>query len=261
MTLYNQSALALKAYREVRIEMGMQPAPGQTLFPGLADSLDTLANLPADALLFGIASDGLPLLLHLSDPRPGPILVTGEQGSGKTAFLKVLLLAAQRLSTPAGARFAVLTNYPAEFDDLLGTAGLLGAWPTCGSAAAELIYQLADRAHDPLVDQPILALIDGLDSLLQMDSQTQDNLAYLLTGGPRGLVWPVVTLNSELALSLPHWLEFFRTRIYGRIANPHTAAALTPIPAAPLNGLFPGSQFCLRHRSAWLKFWLPNLPA
>jgi hypothetical protein len=65
-----QSALALRAFHEVQIEMGLDPAAGQTLFPGLSESLVGLPSLPADALLFGIAGDGMPLLLHLRDPGP-----------------------------------------------------------------------------------------------------------------------------------------------------------------------------------------------
>ena len=55
------------------------------------DLLASVGDIPKNSVLFGIARDGLPLLLHLRDPRPGPILVTGDQGSGKTAFLTAML--------------------------------------------------------------------------------------------------------------------------------------------------------------------------
>ena len=86
MTEQNLSALAIRAFREVQIEMGMDPTVGQVLFPGLSETLEQISNLPGDALLFGIAADGMPLLLQLRDPRPGPVLVLGEKGSGKTEF-------------------------------------------------------------------------------------------------------------------------------------------------------------------------------
>lgn len=257
----SQAALALKAYHEIQIEMGHDPAHGGAFFPALADTLAGLPVMPPDALLFGIAGDGLPLLLHLRDPRPGPILIAGERGCGKTAFLKLLLLAAQRLSAPSHVRFAVLTDFPSDFDDIPAREPFLGVWPAYDQAADEVLYQLASRAQSPDPDQPVILLVDGLETLLQKGPDACSDLAYILGHGPQSLVWPVVTVNSELALKLPDWLAFFHTVIYGRIANPRTAEALTPLPGAPLNGLFPGSQFCLRKKSQWMKFWLPSLPA
>jgi len=256
-----QAALALRAYREVQIEMGLDPLPGKTFFPELSETLDGLIDMPADALLFGVAGDGLPLLLHLRDPRPGPVLVTGERGCGKTDFLKLLLIATQRLSAPSETRFVVLTAYPADFDNVCAPERLLGVWPTYEANSVDLLYQLACQVQNPDESQPLVLLFDGLDAILQMGPAARDDLAYILSNGPRALVWPVVTVNSELGLRLPDWLAYFRTRIYGRISNPHTAEALTPIPGAALNSLFPGSQFCLRQHSKWLKFWLPNLSA
>jgi hypothetical protein len=253
--------MALRAFREVQIEMGHDPAAGQILFPTLSETLDGLTCMPPDALLFGIAGDGLPLLLHLRDPRPGPILVMGERGCGKTDFLKVLMLAAGRFSEPAEARFAVLSDHISDFDDLYGSGNLLGAWPAYDAACSDVLFQLASQVQGGGLNQPLLLLIDGLESVLQMEREAQENLAYILSYGPQSLVWPVVTVNSELALKLSGWLEYFCTRIYGRIANPRTAETLTPQPGAPLNSLFPGSQFCLRQNTNWLKFWLPSLPA
>jgi len=256
-----QVALALRAFHEVQIEMGMDPGAGQTLFPGLSETLERVANLPQDTLLLGVAGDGLPLLLHLRDPRPGPLLVTGERGCGKTDFLKVLLLSAERLCNTSSVRFVVLSDHPEEFAEMEAPGRLLGVLPAYESHSERFLYELACRAQYPDMDQPVLLLFDGLDSILHMSPGAQQNLAFLFKNGPQSMVWPVVSVNAEMALKLPAWLALFRTRIYGRITNPHTAEELTPIPGAGLDGLFPGSQFCLRQNSQWLKFWLPSLSA
>ena len=257
----SQSALALRAFHEVQIEMGQDPASGKMLFPGLAETLDRLIDMPGDALLLGIAADGLPVLLHLRDPRPGPILLIGDRGCGKTDFLKVFLLTAQHFCSGSNVNFAILTETPSDFDDFGASDQVLGIWPPYDESSADLISRLAARTQYPDIHQPLVLLIDGLEAVLQMEQDAQDDLAYIFSYGPQSLVWPVVTINSGLALKLPQWLSYFRTRIYGRIANPATIEALTPVPGAPLNRLFPGSQFCLRQKSNWLKFWLPSLPA
>ena len=254
-----QAALALRAYRDVQIEMGLDPAPGQLVFPGLSESLEKMAGLPADTLLFGIAADGMPVLLRLRDPRPGPLLVIGERGCGKTDFLRGLLRASGRLARPSGTRFVVLSDYPADFDDIGPSEGLLGVFAAYEPEAADLLFELACRVQNPPAEPPLVLLLDGLQSVLQMEPEACANLAFLLENGPQALIWPVVTLNSGLALRRPEWLAYFRTRIYGRIANPRAINELTPVPGAPLNSLFPGAQFCLRRNGGWLKFWLPSM--
>src|SRR5512138_298602 len=62
-----------------------QPEPAST---DLSRVLAEIGALPREALFLGIASDGLPVLLNLHDPHPGPMLVIGDEGAGKTAFLQ-----------------------------------------------------------------------------------------------------------------------------------------------------------------------------
>jgi hypothetical protein len=209
-----------------------------------------------------MAADGKPLLLSMGDAQPGAILVTAERGSGKTHFLKMLLQAAARLKRPSDAQFAVLTSYPDDFARVQAPQHLLGVWPSYEQPeAADMLYRLACRVKEAKNRQPFVLLVDGLDAIFQLDQQSQQNLVYILANGPEALVWPVVTANADMIVDLQDWLACFRTRIYGRVSNPTTAAMLTAVPDAPFNRLLPGTQFCLREKSQWLKFWLPTLPA
>jgi hypothetical protein len=238
------------------------PVPQTMYSPARPSGFDWSATLPADSLLFGMAVDGKPLLLSLSNSQPGSILVTAERGSGKTHFLKMLLQAAARLKRPSDAQFAVLTSYPDDFAHIQASQHLLGVWASYDEpATSDMLYQLACRVEDAKNRQPIILLVDGLDAIFQLDQQSQDNLVYILANGPEAMVWPVVTANADMIVDLPDWLDCFRTRIYGRVSNPTTAAMLSTLPGAPLNSLLPGTQFCLREKSQWLKFWLPTLPA
>jgi hypothetical protein len=261
MPLNYQLTLALKALREVQTELGQEPVPGQALFPGLADVLEEVEPLPPDALLFGIASDGLPLLLNLRDSSTGPLLVLAERGSGKTAFLQFLAQAVTRLLPSEKIRYCVLTVFPDEWRDFESTPHCMGILPVYEPAALEMLYELACQAEaaHTTVQPAILLLFDGLDAVLHLDTSGQENLRYLLECGPRAGIWPVVSANAARAAKMPAWLSLFHTRIYGRISHPGLGEELTPMPGAGLNTLFPGAQFCLRQKSHWLRFWLPGL--
>src|SRR5258708_17490487 len=117
MPLNYQFTLALKALREVQAELGQEPVPGQTLFPGLPDVLDELAPLPPEALLFGIAADGLPLMLNMRDSSTGPLLVLADRGSGKTTFLQFLAHAVNRLLSSDKVRYVTMTDFPDAWRD------------------------------------------------------------------------------------------------------------------------------------------------
>lgn len=259
MPINYQFTMALKALREVQAELGQEPIPGQTLFPGLADVLDELKPLPPEALLFGIASDGLPLLLNMRDPSTGPLLILADRGSGKTAFLQFLAESTNRLLSAEKVHYTILTDFPDEWDKLeIGQHGI-GIIPAYEPAAVEMLYELACQAEAGSPGPITLLLFDGLDASLHIDPIGQENLRYLLECGPQAGVWPIVTVNAGFAAKMPEWLSLFRTRIYGRIAHPDLADELTPLPGAGLNTLFPGTQFCLRLKSHWLRFWLPSL--
>jgi len=248
-------SLPLSPLREVGARVGPGPTPRvEPLNPW-----ELFESLPADSLLFGFADDGLPLMLHLRNPQPGPLLVVGDQGCGKTDFLKKLVLSTQRLLPPGDIQFAVLTDFIDEWGRLSAPEHLLGVWPVSEPVAAGLLHELDWRVETPGQNQPTVLLFDGLEALFALDDDAQDCLADLLVRGPRSLIWPVVTVNAEQALELPEWLDFFRTRVFGRISDTGVAQQLASMPGAPLGGLSSNSQFCLRENSHWLKFWLPSL--
>lgn len=252
-------SLVLNAFHEVLAELGQAPPSGALLFPKLSDALNAVGRLPRNTLLFGIGADGLPLLLHLRDPRPGPILIIGDRRSGKTALLKAMLWASERLNPPGSLHFVVFSRSPGEWERFQSTACLAGVWMAGEPEADMLLYELARQAEFRQERAPILLLFDDLEAIRQMQPASHENLRFLLVHGPAASIWPVVTVNAEQALSLPDWLAYFRTRIYGRITHPETGEELTPLPGAPLTGLYPGFQFCIREKSRWLSFWLPGM--
>lgn len=259
MDTNEQFSLALRALREIQQEEHREIVPGQMLFPGLTSMVKKLGSVPPDALFFGMASDGLPLLLNLRNANPGPLLVVADQGSGKTLFLQLLAHAITRLLSPNRVRYAIVTDFPDEWDGFHAGAHCTGIYPTSHNTTIDLLYELACQAETGASATSTVLLFDGLDSALRMDPLGQENLRYLLASGPQACIWPIISINATRATQLPDWVSLFRARIYGRISNPEIADELTPIPGAGLNTLFPGAQFCMRQKSHWLRFWLPSL--
>jgi hypothetical protein len=261
MSTTDQFLLALQAYQEIQAELRQEEKPGA----------DPTRNLPADnpapsqfgvpdgSLLLGMAEDGLPVMLDLYDPAPGPILVAGDGGSGKTAVLQSIARSTN-LQDPGDIQFGVLTPFPEEWETLEAQPNCMGIWPAYHSSARKFLEQIVSWAEVlPEGRQTVLVLLDGLDLLSTSGFQAQHDLRWLLMYGPERQVWPVVTVNPGRLAHLESWLDYFQTRILGQVKRPQTTRLLVYDPTVNLATLFPGSQFGLSQPNGWLKFWLPPL--
>ena len=137
-------SLMLEAMAELKPEIEAalpKPVPAA---PSLADSLSELGPLPREALLLGLASDGLPVLLNLHDPHPGPLLIAADPGAGKTALLQLIAQAAADMHEPSDVQFGVVTNYPDEWGHLTELEHCVGIFPTYHDSAIEFLSSMAE---------------------------------------------------------------------------------------------------------------------
>jgi hypothetical protein len=251
MATTDQFLLAYQAYREVQAELQRNEQAGTAPAPADAEAI------PSGSLLLGLAEDGLPLLLDLYDPAPGSLLVAGDGGCGKTAFLKSLARAAD-LDDPGDIQFGVVTPFPEEWRDHEALPGCLGIWPAYHSSAHEFLKQLVSWAEAlGETRQVVLLFVDGLDLLTTASSELRAALRWLVTHGPERQVWPVVTANPGRLARLQAWLEYFPTRILGQVRHPQTARLLAGGQELELAALVPSAQFGLLRSDGWIKFWLP----
>jgi hypothetical protein len=227
--------------------------------PSLAESLSELGPLPREALLLGLASDGLPVLLNLHDPHPGPLLVAADPGAGKTALLQLIAQAASEMHSPGEVQFGAVTNYPDEWGHLAELEHCVGIFPTYHDSAIDFLSSLSGWAHaNKGGSQSILLLVDDLESMEHIDFDARQTLRWLLLRGTARRVWPLVSLNAQRATQVEPWLDAFRTRIFGSIQDDRMAESLSGIPETTLKGLQAGLQFALREGDGWLKFWIPK---
>jgi hypothetical protein len=227
--------------------------------PALSGILAEIGTLPREALFLGLALDGLPVLLNLRDPLPGPILITGDAAAGKSAFLQMIACGAQQTHRPEDVQFAVITNRPEEWEGFPVTGHSVGVFSWQQNAAKDLLLSLSAWAHANKSKQSVLLLVDDLEAIAKMDPDALQSFRWLLLRGPSHRAWPVVTMNAERYGQVLAWIPMFRTRIFGRIEKRHIAEAVGADPSSALEQLEAGVQFSLRERGHWIRLWLPKL--
>lgn len=259
MTEINRYALMLEALAELKPEI--DSARRSKLAPALPPLSEVLAEfgpMPQEALFLGVASDGLPVLLNLHDPVPGPILISGDAGTGKTGLLQTIAAAAGRMHQPEDLQFGVLTSHPDEWNGLEEIPNNVGIFPLYHQSADDFILSLASWAHgNKTSQQSVLLLLDDLEAATNLDFDTKQNLRWLFLRGPARRVWPITTLNPNRMESILPWLDAFHTRIFGSMENASHVRTLAA-ENAELDSLNTGTQFALREGDHWLRFWRPN---
>lgn len=258
----NRFSLMMDALTELMQEDGKSAPPStpEAATPTLASILADISPLPGEALYLGQAEDDLPVLLNIYDPVPGAILITADEGSGKTAFLKTVAVAADMLHPPARVQYAVITPRPEEWQTLPGGTNSVGVYSTKDENAAELLQSLVAWAHNNKgEEQAVLLLVDDLAALASLDEYARQNLRWLLMRGASRRVWCFVTLNASRAAQFTDWLAFFRTRMFGFIQKPEDAALLTGGSSVDLTRLLRGVELTMREGDKFLRFWLPSV--
>lgn len=253
---------ALQALTELKTEMSTPASSASPIVgavPALRDILAEIGPLPAEALFLGVASDKLPVLLNLYDPHPGPMLVAGDAGSGKTAFLQMIARSVIQTHRAEDVQFGVITNYPDEWESIEATPHRVGVFPVGQKSTQSFMQSLAAWAHsNKNTHQCVLLLVDDLESVASLDMESLQNFRWLLLRGPARRVWPIVTLSAPRYGQVISWLQNFRTRVFGRVANGRVAEALAGDKASGLAQLEARLQFSMREKENWLRFLLPS---
>ena len=237
---------------------GMLPPQQTDQVPALKAVLREVGPLPRAALFLGIAEDELPVLLNLADPVPGPVLVAGDSGSGKTRLLHLIAEAVTQTHDPDTLRFAVIAERPDEWESLTPSPNCEGVLSFHEALTTNYLTSLVNWAHsNKHSDQYVLLLIDGLEGL-HADESLHQSLRWLLLRGPSRRIWPIVTVKATRASAVNQWLPSFRTRLCGHIAADRDLTPLTGPLVASFDALAAGMEFAMREGRDWLPFWIPR---
>jgi len=221
-------------------------------------------DLPS--ILLGQCADSLPLLIPLGDPHMGSILVSCDQGMGKTHQLQVMADSVTRMNSASDVQLAVLTFKPGEWHTW-ERAGqnkkfLQGIYAWYDPWAEGLIQHLVDlaeaRQEGHQTGAHVFLILDDLNFIEELSFEAQVNLHWLLAYGPQAGIWVVGAINAHQAARFRYWVDPFRTRIIGRVTSEQTAALITLRTDSAAKDLEP-AMFQAWEGNSWRTYRLPLL--
>ena len=165
-------------------------------------------------------------LLNLHDPVPGPILIAGDAGTGKTTLLQTIASAAGKMHQPEELQFGVLTSHPEEWSGLEDIPNNVGVFPLYHKSSEDFILSLASWAHGNKTSKQSVIAFDWM--ILDAASQYWISMHGKICAGCCSRTG-TPGLAHHHAQPQPHgkrppWLEAFHTRIFGKIQNPQHVA-------------------------------------
>jgi hypothetical protein len=261
MTLMNETPLSdLNSHRSTMPPLPVQSGRSRS-GAGPADLEAVLRRcgpIPPTAAFLGVALDGLPVLLNLQDPSPGPLLIVGDPGSGKRRLLQVVARSADLAHPAGGIRHAVMTDHPHDWEAFGLSAGCEGILSFRHALTAHYVNSLATSARAGVSSRPYLLLIvDGLEALAS-DPETRLDMLWLLENGPFNSIWPIVAVSTPRNAALADWIKPFRTVLCGRNSGVPTQLEVGKPAFDGSQTLTSGAQFALLSGDDWLPFWVPE---
>ena len=188
-------------------------------------------------------------------------MIVGDEGSGKTNFLRMISSSISRLYSRKEVSYVILSDNTTDWKNIELTNNCEDILSIREPRVVNYLNSMAAWTHANKGSQQIhLLLIDHLESLLTVPEIQQD-LRWLLLRGPSRHIWPIVTINSSIAVSelFRPWLGSFRTRLFGYMKDDRKAEILSGLSKISLSHLTAGDQYAMREGNDWLSFWIPTL--
>lgn len=228
--------------------------------------LEILHDAPLKTACLGVSGEGLVML----DPHAfwrQPLLVLGDEFSGKTALLRWLFW--NCTSNFESIRLVLFHAERSEWRDLIDAAGrgsrlTYSGYPYTPQTMYWLLHlnslvEMRYSGRQP--GEPVLLIIDDLEALLQnLDLDSRLSLEFILLHGPQVDVYTIASLDSQDALSRFSWTRYFGARVYGHMSSGLGRRLGVPTGAANTADLALGEQFVVQTQTGWTTFYLPEEP-
>ncbi len=234
------------------------------LSPAMEGLLAGLVGLPQQTAILGMCDDELPVLLDLSDPGPGALLVASDEREQRLAVLRTLLHTAAALNSPRNVQFLVLSSQPLEWQDWLEGATArhcLGVESLEDGNCDRWLLKLstwADQRRTGSINGPaVLLVVDDLSAATQLEYDARVNFDWLVKEGPGVKIWPVAAVAAESLPGLGRWVRLFKSRILGPTLDREVYRQSLQLGDEELAMFDDPTLFAVRIQENWLKFRIP----
>ena len=187
----------------------------------LSSILDEFSPFPAYSLVIGRCLDGLPFMLGLDNPRPGSILLVGDQHLEKHNILSTMSTSACRINGPGEVTWSLVSDSPNRYPDLVKSPHCQVVISPHDRAAGDLIIELASvveqRRFGRERGSTHVVLVDDFRSFAPMlsDYRIYLNLKTLISKGPGCGIWPLISATTgDAHTEQGHLLRTFGTFIF-----------------------------------------------
>lgn len=226
---------------------------GANELPDISRVLTEWGPMPTEAIVLGVASDGLPVMLNRRDPLPGSILIAGDDYNKRMDFLYFVTVVVSMLFSPAEVQIVMISKDPARWDRIRQVRNVVAVVPSYKREAEDFLLSLSSWAHHNSGKQTVLLLVDDLDSMTKMDFDPLQYFHWLLSRGPKGGVFPIVALDTCDIDNVRRYIEMFNTRIFSKIKDGDVRVTLEA------NEISRQGHYTIREGSGWCEFWLPRI--
>ena len=183
------------------IGAAVQPNLGFEIFnPAKQLPITYLDPLPAYSAVVGVCLDGLPLLLDLTNPTPGSILVVGEEPSSRTKIMNGLMTSICLINRVDQVQIDMISSQPGNYSAVYDFINCRNNLSSYDRKSAELIIHataLAEQRKSGRQLGPMIVIgIDNVSEFIKNDAfEVKNHLLWLLQHGPKNGVWPVVSID------------------------------------------------------------------
>ena len=221
--------------------------------------------VPPYSLVLGMCADQLPLVLDLSEPSSGAILIAGDSGFANTTLLHSMITSAFLLNTENEVNVHLISPQADSLKHFHRQPTFQISYqperPECEIVLEEMVTLVQTRERTGRRRPYHTLFIDSLDLLWEsLSSQGKLLINWLVTYGPMNGLWIIASLESDyLNPQLFHTVNCFPSRILGNIQFSDNANFLSGLHQQNLTALTPELEFMAYIGGQGIKLWL--LPA
>jgi len=191
----------------------------------LSKVLNFIGKLPSEAIFFGMAKDGLPVLWNVKNEEPNNIVIWDKLHRQGLRLLKCIAEYVFVHKQDDKVEFVVLTNSVEDWGELnrygmgmTGNTSCIGIIPFNSELAHTVLLGLCQWINESHKSSkaPVIVLIDGMETLDKMNMDFRTNFRYLLTSGHKKNVYVIGTASKRHFAQVQDWLDGFHFEINGR---------------------------------------------